>query len=66
MSFEDLATIPANNIYRAALVSGPRGERVLNELRAAHAIKPVTTPTGRELLTPADGKRLYDAIVQAA
>jgi hypothetical protein len=66
MSFDDLATIPDSNIYRAAVVSGPRGKFVLNELKKAGAIRPVTTPTGRALLTPADGRRLYEEIVKAA
>lgn len=66
MSFDDLPTIPAGNIFRAAMVSGDRGERVLKALADAQAINPTVTPTGRTLLTPIDGRRVYDAIVQAA
>jgi hypothetical protein len=66
MSFDDIPTIPAGNIYRGALVSGDRGERVLKELSDGGVITPVRTPTGRTLLTPADGRRLFEAITKAA
>lgn len=66
MSFDELLLISPRNLFREARVSDDCGERVLNELRAARAINPVTTPTGRKLLTPADGKRLFEAITKVA
>jgi hypothetical protein len=66
MSFDEIPTIPAGNVYRAAMVSGDRGERVLRALTDDGTIKPVVTPTGRTLLSPRDGKSVYDAIVRAA
>ena len=66
MNFDELPTIPAGHLFRAAMVSEPRGERAIRELTAAGAIKPMRTPTGRVLLSPADGRRVFDAIVRAA
>ncbi len=66
MSFEDIPLIPAGNIYRAALVSGDRGERALKELAGVGAIAPTITPTGRTLLSPVDAKRVFEAIVKVA
>ena len=64
LTFENTPMIATAPLYRAALVSGDRGERVLRELVAAGAVRPVVTPTGRVLLTPTDGKRVFEAIVQ--
>lgn len=66
MSFDDLPVILATNIYREARVSKDGGEAVVKRLAEASAIRPVKTPTGRTLLTIADGRRVYDAITKAA
>jgi hypothetical protein len=66
MNFESIPMILSGNLYRAAHVSATRGDRKLKELAACGAIQPVKTPTGRTLLTPADGRRVYEAITQAA
>jgi hypothetical protein len=66
MNFDELPLIPAGNVYRAARVSGDCGERKLEALTKSGAIKPVVTPTGRTLLSPRDGKRVFEAITKAA
>jgi hypothetical protein len=66
MSFDDDVEIPDRFVYRGAKVSGPRGKSALKELKKAGAINPVTTPTGHELLTITDARRLYEKIMKAA
>lgn len=62
MSFDELPVIPDGNLYRAAMVSRDCGEREMQRLAAAGAIQPVRTPTGRTLLTPADGRRVFESL----
>jgi hypothetical protein len=64
--FDATPLILTGNLYRAANVSATRGDRALQELVAVGAVRPVRTPTGRVLLSPADGKRVFAAITKAA
>ena len=63
MTFDQIPIIPAGNIYRAAHVSSTRGDRELRRLAAERVINPMKTPTGRVLLTPPDGKAVYDRLI---
>jgi hypothetical protein len=64
MSFDELPVIPDGNVYRVAMVSRDCGEREMHRLAAIGEIQPVRTPTGRTLLTPADGRRLFESLCQ--
>lgn len=64
MNFDEIPTIPVSNIYRAAHVSGTRGEKALNRLVDERLIRPMRTPTGRVLLTPSDGRAVFEALLQ--
>ncbi len=64
--FEELAIIPARNVFGAARVSTGKGELELRALVENGTVRPVRTPTGRTLLTPADGRIVYEALTQAA
>lgn len=66
MNFYEIPSIPAGNVFRAAMVSSTRGERVVNKLADEQRITPVRTPTGRILLSPTDGARVYETLVQGA
>lgn len=61
-SFADTPCISDLNLYRAILVSNSKGARETERLTAEGKIKPITTPTGRVLLTPKDAERLFDAL----
>ena len=64
MSYSDTALILTTTLFRAAMVSSTRGNRVMNILREKGEISPVKTPTGRELLTPADGETVFIALAR--
>lgn len=66
MSFDEIPVIPVANIYRAAMVSTTRGDRVLRELYAQQKVTPIKTPTGRIVLSPTDGRTVYEALTRAA
>jgi hypothetical protein len=66
MSFDEIPTIPTANVYRAAHVSATRGDRELKRLSDEGLVKPMRTPTGRVLLSPADGKTVFETLTQAA
>lgn len=66
MSFEEIPTIPTGNVYKAAHVSATRGDRELKRLSDEGLVRPMRTPTGRVLLSPADGKTVYETLVQGA
>ena len=61
--FSDYATIPAPAIYRAALVSSTRGDRVVEELRNEGTISLENTPTGRKIFRPRDAEIVFDVLV---
>lgn len=63
MSFDQMPIIPASNVFRAAMVSAERGNRAVKELIESRAIEPTITPTGRWLFTLADGRRVFEKIV---
>ncbi len=64
LNFNDLAVIPHNHIFRAARVSDTHGNRRLQECVDAGIVKgPFRTVTGRTLLTPTDGRSLYEALI---
>jgi len=62
MNFQDAPLIPAGNIFRERRVSREKGEAVVAELARAGTIQPERTSTGRVLLTPRDGRILFDAL----
>ena len=64
VSYSDTALILTTTLFRAAMVSSTRGNRVINSLREKGKISPVKTPTGRELLTPTDGETVFNALAR--
>jgi murein DD-endopeptidase MepM/ murein hydrolase activator NlpD len=62
MTFHDAPLIPTTNLYREARVSAVHGRTIVRQLREAHQITPITTPTGRELLSPRDGEVVFAAL----
>jgi hypothetical protein len=62
MKFADAPIIPTPPLFRAARVSSDAGMRILAELEQQGDVRPERTPTGRVMLTPRDGRRVYDAI----
>ncbi len=63
-NFNELALIPHTQVIRAVGVSGPYGNRRLQECIEAGIVKrPRRTPTGRTLLTAPDGESFYEALI---
>ena len=63
-NFNDLALIPHTQIIRAGGVSDTYGNRRLQECIDAGIVKrPCRTVTGRTLLTTADGRSFYQALI---
>lgn len=63
MKFQDTAVVPASVLYRAALVSPTRGDRIVSELRNMGRVRPVDTPTGRKIFTPPDAEIVFNELV---
>lgn len=63
MNFREQAIIPASILFRAALSSPTRGNRIVDELCRAGRIEPLATPTGRRVFTPHDGEIVFDELV---
>jgi hypothetical protein len=49
-------------IYTLRKVSKPTGRKRLERLEAAGVVSPMTTPTGRRLLSIEDAERLAEAL----
>jgi hypothetical protein len=64
VNFDQLPLIPDVNIFRAAMVSPETGSREVQKLVARGTIKPFRTPAGRTLLTTADGRRIFESLLQ--
>jgi hypothetical protein len=62
MTLRDNLMIPDTAVYTAMRVSRQHGRRRLEELKAKDAVRPVKTPTGRNLLSIADAERLAAAL----
>ena len=63
MTFEDTPLINSAAIVRRAGATPYHGRKIIGKLTDAGAIKPVVTGTHRELLTPRDGKVLFNKLV---
>lgn len=57
-----IPVINATAVFRAAVVSEGCGRRTLRELAEQGRIHPVRTPTGRTMLSPVDGRLVFDVI----
>ncbi len=64
VKFADAPIIPATALYRAAMVSSTRGNRVIKRLRRDGLIAPTETPTNRIQLSPRDGAVVFDALTR--
>lgn len=62
MDYENQPLIPPGNIWREARVSEDKGGAALKKLEEEGVVHPTRTPTRRTLLTPADGRRLWEAL----
>jgi hypothetical protein len=62
MDFDDVPSIPANNIYKARRVSSGKGDATVHKLTVQGLIHPTVTPTKRKLLTPPDAKVVFNAL----
>jgi len=64
MTFDDLPVVPATRVCPEAKVSRTRGKTVLERLRLEGHITTPPTPTGRDLLTPREGRIFFEALTQ--
>lgn len=62
MNFDEVPVIPTPPLFRAAKVSNDMGQRVLSDLEQRGEVHPDRTPSGRILLTPRDGRAVFNAI----
>jgi len=65
MKFQDTPVVPASVLYRAALVSPTRGDRIVSELRNTGRVNPIDTPTGRKVFTTSDAEIVFDELVSS-
>jgi hypothetical protein len=64
MKFEDAPLVPTPPLFREAKVSPVRGKSVQTQLTQAGRINPVSTPTGRDLLTPPHARILFEELTR--
>ena len=62
MGLRDVALIPDLNLYAHRHVSKELGRKRLAELEHAGRVQPVTTPSGRKLLSFRDAEALAEAL----
>ncbi len=62
MTFDDAPLIPTTALFRAAMVSPTRGNKVLDRLCELGEISLTHTPTGRDFLSPRDGEKAFKAL----
>lgn len=63
MKFRNSLVVSATALGRETRTSPNRVRRIAQELTESGDICVVTTPTGRQFLTPVDGERLFKALV---
>ena len=66
MTFEDTPLINSAAIVRRAGATPYHGKKVISQLTGEGRIKPVTTGTHRELLTPRDGEVVFNMLVNGS
>lgn len=62
-AYDELPLIPLPALSRAAGVHVDTGRRVLAQLTERGEVCAERSPRGRTMLSPSDGRRVYDAIL---